>query len=599
MSNAALSLVILAVTVVLFIWNRLPVEVVALGCALTLLFTGLIDTNTVFSGFGDSVIVFIAALFVVSEGLEATGVTAWISTRLSRLSGTTYRRALPTVMALGAVVSAVITVNGAAAALLPVTIAVARRAGLAPSRVLIPLAFACSAGALLTLTGSPVNVIVNDASKTGGAGGFGFFEFALIGIPLTIATVGICALLGERLLPRRTPTDAPADLTDYRRTLAEHWTTDYLLWRVTVPDDSPSSGVAAGELVAQAGLILVAGQTDSGRVTSPAHALDPGDSLVVEGAAPQVRAFAEANLLSASRITRIGHDNLINRGSGAAEVVIPPRSEWVGRRVFPGMLSPGGISVLSVRRHNADRGARTTDLEPGDMLLVQGPWAAIDGLDQHDLLVVESTEAVRRQTVALGPKALWAIGILVAMVTVLASGLVVPAVAAILAAGAMVVTGAVSLERCYRAIPWQTLILIAGLIPLSAAITSTGAAELIARPIVDVAHGSHPVVILAIVFVLTAALGQFISNVATVLVVIPIALTIAADTGISVQPVLMTVCVAGAAALLTPIATPANLIVMNPGGYRFGDYWRLGVVVMVCWMTLALLLIPLFWPLHG
>ena len=280
-SNAALSLVILAVTVVLFIWNRLPVEVVALGCALTLLFTGLIDTNTVFSGFGDSVIVFIAALFVVSEGLEATGVTAWISTRLSRLSGTTYRRALPTVMALGAVVSAVITVNGAAAALLPVTIAVARRAGLAPSRVLIPLAFACSAGALLTLTGSPVNVIVNDASKTGGAGGFGFFEFALIGIPLTIATVGICALLGERLLPRRTPTDAPADLTDYRRTLAEHWTTDYLLWRVTVPDDSPSSGLPAGELVAEAGLILVAGQTDSGRVTSPAHALDPGDSLVV------------------------------------------------------------------------------------------------------------------------------------------------------------------------------------------------------------------------------------------------------------------------------------------------------------------------------
>ena len=329
-----------------------------------------------------------------------------------------------------------------------------------------------------------------------------------------------------------------------------------------------------------------------------------GDALAVfvdgtEAAAPQVRAFAEANLLSASRITRIGHDNLINRGSGAAEVVIPPRSEWVGKRVFPGMLSPNGLSVLSIRRHNADRGARTTDLAPGDMLLVQGPWTAIDGLDKHDLLVVESTEAVRRQTVALGPKALWAIGILIAMVAVLASGLAVPAVAALLAAGAMVVTGAVSLERCYRSIPWQTLILIAGLIPLSSAITSTGAAELIARPIVDVAHGSHPVVILAILFVLTAALGQFISNVATVLVIIPIALTIAGDTGISVQPVLMTVCVAGAAALLTPIATPANLIVMNPGGYRFGDYWRLGLVVMISWMALALLLIPALWPLRG
>jgi di/tricarboxylate transporter len=599
MSAAAQSLLILAITVALFVWNRLPVEVVAVGCALTLLFAGLIDNATVFSGFGDPVIIFIAALFIVSEGLEASGVTAWISAQLSRFGGGTYRQMLLTVMLLGALVSAVITVNGAAAALLPVTVALARSAGTAPSRVLIPLAFACSAGALLTLTGSPVNVLIHETSKDAGGGGFGFFEFALIGVPLVLATLGVCVLLGSRLLPDRTPTLAPADLTDYRRTLAEHWTTDYRLWRLTVPDDQPASGASAAALVAGTELALVGVQTEAGRVAGSDDVLGAGDSFVVAGVPARVRAFAESQALSASEVPRIGHDNAINRDSGVAEVVIPPRSEWLDRRVFPGMTGADGLTVLSVRRRNADRGTQTTDIEPGDMLLVQGRWATIDRLDERDVLVVESADAVRRQIVPLGPKAPWAIGILLAMVAVMAAGLMPAAVAAVLAAGAMVLTRVVRLERCYRAIPWQTLILIGGLIPLSSAISSSGAADAIARPILDTAAGSHPVVVLALLFVLTAVLGQFISNVATVLVVIPIALSIATESGLSVQPVLMTVAVAGAAALLTPIATPANLIVMNPGGYRFGDYWRLGWVLMVTWMMLALLLIPAFWPLQG
>ena len=160
MSPAALSLLILGITVALFIWDRLPVEVVALGCALTLLFTGLVDNATVFSGLGDPVIVFIAALFIVSEGLEASGVTAWVSGMLSGLGGGSYRRVLITVMVLAAVVGAIITVNGAAAALLPVTVALARQAHIRPSRMLVQLAFTCIAGALLTLSGSPVNVVV-------------------------------------------------------------------------------------------------------------------------------------------------------------------------------------------------------------------------------------------------------------------------------------------------------------------------------------------------------------------------------------------------------------------------------------------------------
>ena len=268
--------------------------------------------------------------------------------------------------------------------------------------------------------------------------------------------------------------------------------------------------------------------------------------------------------------------------------------------VFPGMAAWNGLTVLSVRRRNADRGLRITDLEPGDMLLVSRPVAG----DRRTSTTVRYSLSSRltrydgrrfrwgRRPVGVrhpggdgGPAGFGAVRRRRSR--------------PVLAAGAMVITRVVRLERAYRAIPWQTLILIGGLIPLSAAITSSGAADAIAAPIADVVGGVHPLLVLGVLFVLTAVLGQCISNVATVLIVVPIALSTAEATGLSVQPVLMTVAVAGAAALLTPIATPANLIVMNPGGYRFGDYWRLGGVVMVTWLVLALVLIPVFWPLQG
>ncbi len=207
------------------------------------------------------------------------------------------------------------------------------------------------------------------------------------------------------------------------------------------------------------------------------------------------------------------------------------------------------------------------------------------------------TEDVRRQTVALDRSAPRALAVLAAMVGLLVTGIVPPAVAALLAALAMVALRVVRTDLVYRAIPWQTIIVIGALIPLSTAIQTSGAAEQIATPIVDVVGSHSPYLLLSLLFVLTALLGQFISNVATVLVVIPIAVAAAVDSGVSVQATLILVALAGAASLLTPIATPANMIVMHPGGYRFSDYWRLGIVTMVAWFVVAMVVIPLRWPL--
>ncbi|OBK78488.1 SLC13 family permease [Mycobacterium sp. 1274761.0] len=601
MSDATLSLVIVGVAVVLFIWNRLPVEVVAIGVALILYFTGLVDARTLFSGFGDAVIVFIASLFVVSEGLEASGVTAWISATLARLAGRTYTRLIVTVLALGAVISAVITVNGAAAALVPVTVTVARRAHVMPSKVLIPLAFGCSAGALLTLGGSPVNVIVYDASRDSGGPGFNYFEFALVGVPLVLVTIAVAVIFGRRLLPERTSSTLSTDFSDYLPRIIEHWGLDRSLFRLTVGERSEAAKVTARELVRWHSqgdkLTLVATQTRTGQIADDRHRLEPGDVLVIEGDDALVAAFADRAGCTVDGVATRSHDNLVSGDAGLAELMIPPRSEWLGERVFPG-LAVDGVTVLSVHRMNADVGARVVECTQGDTMLVRGPWSAIDKLVASGMLVVDSTEAVRRQAVQLSRSAPRALSVLAALIGLLAVGVVTPAVAGLLAALAMVMLRVVRPEQAYRAIPWQTIILIGALIPLSTAIQTSGAADEIAAPIVDLVRDRSPYLLLIALFTLTAILGQFISNVATVLVVIPIAVTAATDSGISVQAVLMLVALAGAASLLTPIATPANMIMLNPGGYRFGDYWRLGIVMMAAWFAVAMLVIPFFWPLR-
>jgi di/tricarboxylate transporter len=203
---------------------------------------------------------------------------------------------------------------------------------------------------------------------------------------------------------------------------------------------------------------------------------------------------------------------------------------------------------------------------------------------------------VRRQTVPLGRRAPQALAVLVAMVVLLATGAVPPAVAGLLAAAGMVLLRVVGVQEAYRAVSWQTVVLIGGLIPLSIAIQDSGAADLVAERIVNVVGDRGPYALMLALFVLTGVLGQIVSNTATVLIVVPIALSAAAETGISAQPVLMLVAVAGAASLLTPIATPANMMVMGPGGYRFGDYWKFGLVSMIGWLGLAMLVIPVVWP---
>lgn len=529
MDPAGWTFLILALAVVAFISGRVPLAVVSIGVALALWATGVLTLTEAMSGFGDPTVLFIASLFVVSEALDATGVTAWLGQQVVTRAGTGRVRLTIVIGAMVALLSGFISINGAVAALLPVVVVVAVRAGLVPSKLLIPLAFAASAGSLLTLTGTPVNIVVSEAAAAAGGREFGYFEFALVGIPLVVLTILVVTLGGDRLLPARVP---------------EHFS--------EAPDPS-----------------------------------------------------AHARTLRKSYDVDLTTDAIFTANDGVAEVLIAPRSRLIGRTVSAGMTTADeNLVILALRRGddggpNASRGIGVTGsltLQAGDAVLVQGPWAALTRYTASpDVIAVTPPQSLKRG-VPLGRGAKRALGILTVMIVLLATGLVPPAVAGLLAAGAMVLSGVLTIPQTYRAISWTTVILIAGMVPLSAAFISTGAAGRVADAVLGVIGSTSPQLALLVLCVLTMVLGQFISNVATVLIVTPIAVAISQSLGLSILPFMMALTVAGAAAFLTPVATPANLMVLQPGGYRFGDYWKLGVPLMLVYLAVAVVYVPLIWP---
>ncbi len=510
---------ILIAAVVAFATNRIPLGIVAIGVALSLYFTGVLTLTQALAGFGDPTVLFIAALFIVSESLDATGVTAWAGQKVIGAAGTRRTPLLIVVCLLVAGLTALISVNGAVAALLPLVVVVASTAGIASSQLLLPLAFAAHAGSMLLLTGTPVNIIVSDIAAENGGRPFGFFEFALVGIPLLVGSILIIVLFGRFLLPLRPGAVMPTDLTR----LTRQFKIDY---RVTLDTKT-----------------------------------------------------------------------LIGPANGVSEVVIPPRSPLIGLRIFPGMATPSGdLVILAARRGAEVLNDRDVALRAGDSLLLQGSW---DDLARHiedrrEVMAVDAPSTMRR-AVPLGVGAKRALVILAVMVVLLATGVMPPAAAAMLAAAALVLTRVVGVNQAYRSVSWTTVVLVAGMIPLSTAFLTTGAADIVAGWLIDLIGDSGPRVALLGIVLLTVILGQIISNTATVLIVAPIAIAVATGIGASVQPFMLALTIAGAASFLTPIATPANLMVMKPAGYRFGDYWRLGTPLAILFVLVATLYVPLIW----
>lgn len=598
MSEAAIVAAIILAALGLFIWNRIPAVIVGVGVSLALFATGVITAQQALAGLGDPTVILIAGLFVIAAGLDAAGVTTWAGQKLVATAGGSRSLALLLVMLMAAAFCAIISVNATVAALLPVAVIVAVRLGVPTSQLLLPMCFGAHSGTMLTLIGAPLNVIAFDAAQDAGYGGIGFFEFAVAGVPIMIGSLAIMYLTQRVLLPHRNGSNLPADFSSHAATLVEQYDLENGLHRLRVREGSPLAGQprSAIDFSRYPGLSFVAVEQGVGGV-SARESFAADDSLMVRGDADAAGRLASDFGLAIRESAGDTAGTLFNKGSGLAEVVIPPRSAFIGETVFPGMATPAGdLMILGVQRAGEDLGLKPVALEAGDTLLLQGTWAALDKrLADPRVLAVNSPEVVRRQAIPLGHKAWEALGVLLLMVILLVTSPFPSALAAVICAGLMVLLGVLTVPQMWKGIDWNTCILVGGMIPLAAAMTQSGLAQQIADGLIALVGWAGPLAVLAGLFVVTAALTQVMSNTAAALVMLPIAAASGPEMGVSAMPMIIAVTVGAHAALLTPVATPVNLMVVGPGGYNFGDYWKYGLPVLLWWLIVCVAIVPLWW----
>ena len=601
MSDVWITLLIIGLAMVLFVWNPVPAVVVAIGAALALYFTGVLTMPEAVTGFGDPVVVLIAALLAIAVALETTGVGAWAGQLLLRVSRRSETVLIVALMVVAAVFSALIGMNGAVAAMLPVTVVIAVRTGITASLLMIPLALACLKGAKLTLLGSPVNVIAATEAEEAGAGHIGFFEWSVLGIPQLAGAIVIVVLLGKRLLPARHSESIPADFSGHAHTLVEHYRLEHELHELRVRSTSPLVGaprtaVGVGDY---AGVRAVAFLDHEDREPLERERLAPGDLVLVRGNDGEVERFAaDKDLEVRAHGERAAlADVLLGRDSGLAEVVVPQRSAMIGKTVFPGMTTDDHeLVVLAVQRGGAELVRPRLTLRAGDHLLLQGSWPALERyLSSAQVLVIDSPDVVRTQAVPLGRGAPVALGILGLLVVLLVFDVTPAPIAALICAGLMVVTRVVRLNQLYRGIDWNTCLLIGAMIAPATAMAKSGAAQMIGDQIVSLLGAAGPVAVLTGLFLAATVITQFISNTSAALVLIPIALVTADDMGVSALPMVMSVAMGASASFLTPFANGVSLMVYGPGGYKFGDFWRLGLVVLAWTLLVTVVVTPLYW----
>ena len=627
-TNQLLILSILAVAVGMFAWGRWRHDMVAAAALLACVVTGLMPAREAFLGFGHPAVISVACVLVLSRGLQLSGAVNVLARHtLPQQAGTAV--SLLALVGLGALLSGFMNNVGAMALLMPLAIQLARRLQIAPGQVLMPLAFGTILGGMTTLIGTPPNLIVSGFRAESGLGGFSMFDFTPVGLAVALAGVVFVALVGWRLVPVR------------KQSGLEGFETGAYLTEARVVADSASIGKALYELdpvLDEAGAQVVGMSRDHMRVIAPypGRRLREGDILVLEaeaeslaklltslglkleesvhpdrapaeapaeadplvgkrppGAEAAAAAMADANLLSTGDESSKGH----SRDIVLMELAVRPGSLLEGRSASNIQLRTRyGLNLLAVSRHGerALKRLRLMALKPGDLLLMQGP---VDALAEFAADMGCVPLAQRELQIPNVRRAWMATGIMVASVGAAALGLLPAAVAFALGVLASMALRTVPLRAVYESIDWPVIVLLGALIPVAAVMEATGTAEMIARVLLEhVAQGS-PVGALVLVLVVTMFLSDLINNAATAAVMCPIAMGTSVALGVSADAFLMAVAIGASCAFLTPIGHQNNTLILGPGGFRFGDYWRLGLAVEAIVVAISVPMLLWIWPL--
>lgn len=573
----------------MLLWGRYRYDLVAFSALMLSVVLGVVPVKDAFSGFGHSATLVVALVLVVSAGLVRSGAVFLITRTLVDSS-----RALGghiTLMGgIGGVLSAFMNNVAALALLMPVDIQTAHKAGRSPGLSLMPLSFATILGGMATLIGTPPNIIISAIREESLGEPFSMFDFAPVGGLTAIAGLIFVALIGWRLIPKRE--DATANVADLGEYIAE----------LTVPEDSKLIGQRVEELyedaekadVAIIGLIRD-GKRRYGR--SRHTTLQAGDALVLESAPDALDEFRTALSLSFSDEKRESLLKADGEGLEVIEAVVPVESRLNGRTAQAVGLAWRQRSVLlGISRQGKPirEQVRKTEVEAGDILLLLVPRGT--GAEVMDWLGVLPL-ASRGLAVTDDSKTWLAIGLFAAAVLAASVGLVYLPIALGLVVVAYVLTKILPLQELYDHIEWPVVVLLGSMIPLGAALETSGGTELIASGLVDLTQGWPAWAILTILMIVTMTLSDVLNNTATAIVAAPIGIQMALQLEVSPDPFLMAVAIAASAAFLTPIGHKNNTLVLGPGGYRFGDYWRMGLPLEIIVVAVSIPLILIFWPL--
>lgn len=604
---------ILGVTILLFLSDRIRLDLVAMMALLALLLTGVITTSEALAGFADPIVIIIAGLFVVGGALYQTGVAALIGRWLYRVAeGNVTRLMIFAVLAV-ALLSAFMSSTGATAILLPVVVMLARDAKVSPSKLLMPLAFGGLAGGLLTLIGTPPNIVVSNVLREQGLSPFGFLAFTPVGLLAIVVLIVFMLLIGRRLLPDREAGGSEEYLAHEHAVAVEEMAAAYglhsSLFRLRVRRNSPLVGycLADTELGTRYHIQVVEVQSwpdGSKHIQAPCpvqdgYPIQAHDVLHVQGRAADVMRLAREQELGL-RPAEEAPGRPVSAELGLAEIMPTPDSQLVGQTLQDiRFRSLYGVTVLGIKRMGKALPVdpATVKLAFGDTLLVSGAWADIARLqkERHNLVVIGQPKEMADALLDTAKAPLAGI-ILLGMLGIMIFSLLPTVTAVLLAAVALVLTGCLRPHEVYRTISWESLVLIAGMLPMSTALQKVGGVEFIADGLIAGLGEMGPLAVLAGVFMITSLFSQFISNTATTVLVAPIAYAAALQMGVAPQAFLMAVAVAASSAFATPIASPVNTLVLAPGGYHFFDFVKIGVPLVVLMLLLSVGVLPLLFP---
>lgn len=581
---------VLGGTLILFVSGKWRYDVVALMAMMAVVLTGVVPAAEAFRGFSHPAVITVAAVLVISRGLSNAGVVDLIAGWLSLVPKHTVAQLLALTLVV-ALCSAFMNNVGALALLMPVAIRMAKENNQPASLLLMPLAFGSLLGGLSTLIGTPPNIIIATFRTRDGADPFRMFDFAPVGASIALAGILFIALVGWRLLPTRKGEASPDELFEIK---------DYLT-EVQVPEKSKLVGRMRKDIdeVSDADVVLI-GVIRNGKrlgLRSPYDTIWANDILLVEASSDELKQFADdAGLVLAGSEeltdTAPDHDEI-----NTSEAVILPGSRMVGQTARSlNLRFHHGLNLLAVARQGQRIRERLNAIQfrEGDVLLLEGPDSAI----QEALAQLNCLPLAQRDLHIGKPRHLiWALTIFAASLGTAVFDLLPIQIALTLAALTMVLGGIVPLRQTYASIDWPIIVLLGAMIPVGHALETSGGAMLIANGLLSLGQSWPPVVTLVALLLVTMTLSDAINNAAAAVLMAPIAFSLASGLQASPDPFLMAVAVGASCAFLTPIGHQSNTLVMGPGGYRFGDYWRLGLPLQLIILVVAIPLILHVWPL--